>query len=135
MNRYLFRGKRLDNGEWVEGSLCRKRHKPNEYEVEWVYSIQKHQPQNGTYYLYEVYEVDPKTVGQYTGLTDKNGKKIFEGDNVLYDRNINSKTDKLIFTVCWNGNGYELDGGWFDEDMTSPELLEIIGNIYESEVS
>jgi len=124
MDRYLFRGKRVDNGEWVEGYYSPLKLL--------VFGEMGHYINVGGY---KAVEVDPKTVGQYTGLTDKNGKKIFEGDNVLYDRNINSKTDKLIFTVCWNGNGYELDGGWFDEDMTSPELLEIIGNIHESEVS
>lgn len=83
MREILFRGKRLDNGEWVEGHffadnasctlkdsrLCVCPHDGSDaYIVEWC--DEDHE--------YEEVAVDPATVGQYTGLTDKNGQRIFE---------------------------------------------------------
>ncbi len=77
----LFRGKRVDTGEWVEGSLI-----GNDVIVGKIVEFEE------DYFCTEFwYKVDPETVGQFTGMTDKKGKKLFEGDiysmgekNILY---------------------------------------------------
>ena len=78
MNReILFRGKRVDNGEWVYGQYAYLLNARTE-DGEPI----KHMIVDGTPFGQTV---DPSTVGQYTGLTDKNSKKVFEGDILKWD--------------------------------------------------
>jgi uncharacterized phage protein (TIGR01671 family) len=119
-----FRGKRLDNGEWVYGYYV----KYNDYSDNIHESIIDE-------YGY-MYDVDLATVGQYTGLKDKNGREICEGDIVM----VESRDEEYdaILAVC--PFLVMFSDGWFciAEDEESPwgpisklESLEVIGNIHD----
>ena len=80
MQYILFRGKRVDNGEWVEGNYY-------ESKISGCFILSpkiKVRKKDGVVIndSFEVFEVIPETVGEFIGKTDKNGKKIFEGDIV-----------------------------------------------------
>lgn len=140
MREILFRGKRVDNGEWIEGFFAKIGDKTFiliDTGIAFGYVTMK--------------EVLSETIGQYTGLTDKNGKKIFEGDILqgyqypyLSEGHFNYYAEVIYFEICpafglytfKNPNldivkGISSGTTDFMEDWES-ENWEIIGNIYDN---
>lgn len=132
MREILFKAKRLDNGEWVEGYVV-YRNKGSEFESCGIIQSTFSTTDSKVAYLFNFTEiqVDPETVCQYTGLTDKKCVKAFENDKV-YD-----PEENRIFTIKWDSELARFvlvdDNGWSKKDITRLFYCEIIGNIYDKE--
>lgn len=116
---HLYRGKRVDNGQWIYGDLLTSNGTGCEIsdwnEVD-----------------YSRHDVDPETVGQYTGMTDKNGTKSFEGDIIRESY----KGHERIYYVFWDDDYFAFRAK--GEDITyhldeiSPSHCEVIDNIHDN---
>ena len=130
MREILFRGKRTDNGEWVEGYYYKAKYCRTDDELCDYITVPHPKEYNepSSHYI-----VNPETIGQYTGLKDKNGTKIFEGDiverfwfgemriyQIVYDNGLASFIGQagIKFTT-------------FDYDSTE---FEVVGNIYDNKL-
>ena len=123
MREILFRGKRKDNGKWAYGYLYIRN--DGQYEISFY----------SKYFDSErfTYDIIPETVGQYIGLTDKNGKRIFEGDIVerLW------LGEKHIYRIYYDSDissfiGADIDCQGFTTFNYDSCEFEVIGNIHDN---
>ena len=117
MREILFRGKREDNGEWVEGFYLYT--EENTHPVIIDMKCRSH-------------IIIPETVGQYTGLKDKNGVRVFEGDIVRYGTDI---YEVVFETRCGCGYfGIKISHieTWNFCNSVPANLMEVIGNVFDN---
>ena len=131
MREILFRGKHVLDGRWIEGfyngvrpDLATMQTK----ECHRIFSLKS-----------LAYDVVPDTIGQFTGLTDKNGTKIFEGDIVkrcfTLTRGPHKETrEKQVGVVCYDDVtcGYLIRGACNLRRQWPGDTIEVIGNIYDN---
>lgn len=145
MREIKFRGKRISDGEWVTGDLVSET--DGSMEVKRTFIHLRLSPveftEDSLTSKIVLHEVDPKTVGQYTGLKDKNGKEVFEGDKLKYQQSF-FDSEEITGFVCFHSkrceftlisqNVYKESGGdnIGGRCMEIACRAEIIGNIYES---
>lgn len=129
-NRHLSRGKRIDNGEWVEGYLIVDEKDYSKYFIGYVFGTND----DGTPHDLDAVQVDPSTICQCVGLEDKNGKLIWENDIV------NCLTEDCSGYIGWNESeaGFYfnvlLEDGSFEEEhiYDYQDCIEVIGNTFDN---
>ena len=133
MREILFRGKRIDSGEWIYGDVI-------QFPMHGIVRIIEQNSNNGE--SYGDSEIDCDTLGQYTGLTDKNGTKVFEGDILKiihkyqspFDDDTKEYTDITTDVVFFDNEGLCFSYGKSPflcvVDNVTAEY-EVIGNIYD----
>lgn len=125
-DRYLFKAKRISDGEWVVGYIIRYGHTGKEK----YYIVPS--------YASDLYSflIDENTICQCTGLKDKNGKLIWENDIMVAHLDEDYPEDETYIKIIWHGNGfYVMERGGKDITLISKsdqEYFEVCGNIFDN---
>lgn len=126
-DRYLFRAKRLDNGQWVQGFICKKKYKSNKFYISCFHDKDDNE---------QFFAIDPDTICQCTGLKDKNGKLIWENDIMVAHLDEDYPEDETYIRILWCGNGFcSIENGSKDIapiDKFDSEHFEVCGNIFDN---
>lgn len=120
MRTINFRGKRVDNGEWVYGDY--------HYRAGGVHCIIVMQPNDQGKVVYVVNQVAPDTVGQFTGLHDKNGEEIYEGDVYRFEHP--DSVNEVSYSIGGGFAGFDFSPSFSDENTLTD--VEVIGNIHDN---
>lgn len=135
MREIIFRGKRKDNGEWIEGSSLKVTINGKTADLIFGdnFSFDGNDVESLSHAL-----IAPNTIGQYTGLKDKNGKRIFEGDvvstGIKRQYLVVGFRDGCFILNCNDGgkNYYDIMLQFIGEPWTTYEFGEVIGNIHDN---
>lgn len=137
-DRYLFKAKRIDNGEWVEGHYITNEKDPNHAYIGYLFGVV-----DGMVHDTDIVEVIPSTICQCTGLKDKNGKLIWENDviatdcgnaRVMYSNDPSPYENsfyvgfEVIFENITDNENYRHDLGYWIKFRG----FEVIGNIFDN---
>ena len=128
-DRYLFRAKRLDNGQWVQGFICKKKYKSNKFYISCFHDKDDNE---------QFFAIDPDTICQCTGLKDKNGNLIWENDGVgfwdTYSTENGQAEMDCIGKVVWDDEtiSFQVTNRLSAESYEVIDECSVIGNIFDN---